>query len=288
MDFFQAEHRILCGCKINIFLRITGRRDDGYHLLQSVFLPLDNPCDELLITPGKKSGIEFYCTAPELQNENIVVRAYEKFALKTGFKPAIRVRLNKNIPSGAGLGGGSSDAAGMLRYLNQAAGDYSISRKDLSDLALNLGADVPFFLQSVPALVSGIGERIKPVSLSPRRIFGLLLCPEIHISTHEAYKAWDSRPRECFGLKNLTNFEGGDKYTPFIHNFVLYNDFEPVVFTDNPKLAQLKLSAYQYGSCGCVMSGSGSALAVFFRKNRSRDKFHAYVRRSGIQCYPFK
>lgn len=282
----NSEQEIICGCKVNIYLRITGRRDDGLHDLESLFLPLSHPADRLLIRSRKKAGIEFHCSRPGLQEENIVVRAYEAFAGKTGFSPGYEVYLEKNIPHGSGLGGGSSDAAGMLSFLNSRAGEKALSPKGLLRLAMHLGADVPFFLQNRPAWISGSGECVRPVEIRKQSMSGILICPELCVSTAWAYKSWDENTdRVSPGLQLLTNMEGVYKKSLFIRDIVLFNSFEQVVFGKYPQLARIKCSALRHGARGCVLSGSGAAMLAFFPDDRIKDGFERYLSQRGFQYY---
>lgn len=282
----KSEQEIICGCKANIYLRITGRRKDGFHDLESLFLPLQKPADRLLIRPREKAGIEFDCSRPELAKENIVVRAFEAFARKTGLNPGYAVYLEKNIPHGSGLGGGSSDAAGMLSYLNARAGEKSLSPKELLGLGMHLGADVPFFLKNKPAWVSGVGETVRSVQIQKQDMSGILICPGFCVSTARAYKGWDENgSRVPRGMQLLTNMEGVYKKSLFIRDIVLFNSFEQVVFRKYPQLARIKYSAFRHGARGCVMSGSGSSMLAFFRDGRSGDDFGRYLSGLGIQHY---
>lgn len=282
----NSEQEIICGCKVNIYLRIAGRRDDGLHDLESLFLPLQKPADRLLIRPREKAGIEFNCSSPELAKENIVVRAYEAFAGKTGFSPGLKVHLEKNIPHGSGLGGGSSDAAGMLGFLNTRAGGKALSPKELLRLGMHLGADVPFFLRNRPAWISGAGDCVRPVEIQKQDMAGILICPEFCVSTAWAYKSWDENgSRVPRGMQLLTNMEGVYKKSLFIRDIVLFNSFEQVVFGKYPLLARIKCSALRHGARGCVLSGSGAAMLAFFPDDRIKDGFERYLSQRGFQYY---
>jgi len=149
-------------CKVNLFLKVGQRQPDGYHDLETFFLPLTEPADTFSIRRFDETGdIDFTCSDPALEtDDNLAVRAYRIYAATTGYAPRLEVKLTKRIPYGAGLGGGSADAAVMLRYLNGRAGTLALPPDHLSALALGLGSDVPFFLLARPALASGRGERL--------------------------------------------------------------------------------------------------------------------------------
>ncbi len=150
--------------KINLFLKILGKRRDGYHELLSLFLMV-GLYDEIAFEPDPRD-LRLFVSDPALTtgDENLVIRAARLLAQRTGLEPKARIRLQKNIPMGAGLGGGSSDAAAALVGLNR-LWRTGLSRSDLSHLGLQLGSDVPFFLKGPSALVGGRGERILPVVL---------------------------------------------------------------------------------------------------------------------------
>ncbi|HEX3818659.1 MAG TPA: 4-(cytidine 5'-diphospho)-2-C-methyl-D-erythritol kinase, partial [Chthoniobacterales bacterium] len=153
--------------KINLRLRVLRRREDGFHEIESLFAPI-SLCDELTIRPNEKSGIEFSCDDPALLTgeENLVVRAARRFFAEVKEEPRVRIELRKKIPHGAGLGGGSSDAASTLLGLNALVGNPLI-RPRLTTLAADLGSDVPFFMSESAAICRGRGEIVEPVEKLP-------------------------------------------------------------------------------------------------------------------------
>jgi len=155
----------LCPAKVNLYLKVLARREDGYHDLVTVMQPL-TLADELRLTPGQ--GLSLECRHPEVPSgpRNLVWRAAEAFGAATGQVPQVHLELVKKIPVAAGLGGGSSDAAGTLLALNDRAGT-PLSAEKLHELAAALGADVPFFLQRSPAVGRGIGTVLSPLDLPP-------------------------------------------------------------------------------------------------------------------------
>ncbi|WP_084287630.1 4-(cytidine 5'-diphospho)-2-C-methyl-D-erythritol kinase [Desulfovermiculus halophilus] len=263
----SEPHILHAGCKVNIYLRIVGTRPDGYHELRSLFLPLADPRDELYVTRSEAGpGLVLECTSPGLSGgNNILHRAFDVFAGETGWRPGVQVRLEKNIPQGAGLGGGSSDAAALLTHLNaQCPRQMRLGEDKLIKAAAEVGADVPFFLQHSPAWVTGIGERVEPVNLAWSSGWLLTVCPDVQVQTAWAYAAWDREVGLKGGEPWLTRGEKPDKGSACAAGRVLYNSFERVVFTACPELRDLKLRLLQYGAKGAVLSGSGAALVGLF------------------------
>lgn len=259
------------GCKINLYLEITGRRADGFHELRTLFYPLGQPGDTLTLEmdPGR-DGLYLTCSDPGLKaSDNLVTRAFESFAARTGFRPGLKAHLLKDIPSGAGLGGGSADAAAMLAWLNSQAGHSALSPGELAGLALGLGADVPFFLLGKPCLATGVGEVLKPVDCP--QLLGLsvvLVLPRVSVSTAWAYRAWDERA-ETTEVKGksmfLTSFSQPVKRPFCVSGLMVANSFEAVVFPAFPRLRDFKESLLAMGAAASAMSGSGSAVFGLFR-----------------------
>ncbi|MCX5891772.1 MAG: 4-(cytidine 5'-diphospho)-2-C-methyl-D-erythritol kinase, partial [Deltaproteobacteria bacterium] len=178
---------MLCPAKVNLYLRVLGRRADGYHDLVTVMQPL-SLADELTVTPGGEA-IRFTCDHPDLQGpENLVYRAALGFQEAAGVKVAAHFELRKRIPVAAGLGGGSSDAAGALKALNHLYGS-PLAEAQLQVLAAGLGADVPFFLGKGPAVGRGTGTELTPMALPPYNY--LLLNPGVPLSTRWVYENLD-------------------------------------------------------------------------------------------------
>ncbi|MFO7877539.1 MAG: 4-(cytidine 5'-diphospho)-2-C-methyl-D-erythritol kinase [Desulfovermiculus sp.] len=253
------------GCKANLYLRILGRREDGYHDLQSLFVPLAQPSDRLTIGVTSCPGLVLTCTHPDLSGEeNTVHRAYIAFTRQTGWRPGVSVHLEKDIPHGAGLGGGSADAAALLTHLNaMCPQENRLTHTELLQVAQEVGADVPFFLTNTPAWVQGTGEQVRPVSLAYTSAWVLVVCPDVHISTAEAFRAWDQLVgQETTHLQYIP--EGHFPPDVCSRGQVLWNAFEPVVFPIHPKLAMIKAHLLGLGARGAVLSGSGGALVGLF------------------------
>jgi len=256
-------------CKINLNLAITGVRPDGYHELDTLFYPVGNPSDVLEFGPGARgSGLSFSCDDPALENsDNLVVKAYRRFAEASAFAPDISVRLLKNIPYGSGLGGASSDAAALLIRLNAQAGEKALSPESLTELAASLGADVAFFLRAVPARAAGIGEILIPEAVNLSGLTLCIACPNIRVSTAEAYRDYDRRMKKGAETANESLTRGIGKNTRCVCVTIapLFNSFERVVFATRPELRRLKETLYAAGAAAAAMSGSGSAIFGLYR-----------------------
>lgn len=279
---------IRAGCKVNLCLDIVGVREDGYHEIESLFYPLPIPCDVMSIVERPEPGLALSCSIPALApDDNIISRAYDRFARQSGFTPGLAVHLEKNIPMGAGLGGGSSDAAAFLLWLNAQAGAKALGMDDLHVLALSLGADVPFFLSNRPAWVTGIGERVRRVELDLSRYAIVLVCPDVHVNTKWAYGRWDELHGHKYeeGRKSLTLDTCEIKNFCFTNLPVLRNSFERIVFQEFPVLYEIKKRLLQFGADGCVMSGSGSSIVAVFEVARDALQSAEWMRDSGFSCH---
>ncbi|ACV68129.1 4-(cytidine 5'-diphospho)-2-C-methyl-D-erythritol kinase [Desulfohalobium retbaense] len=256
------------GCKANLYLRITGQREDGYHELESLFLPLQQPSDQIHFEPGAPgSGLTLTCSDPDLATPSNSIRvAYETFRSVSDKAPDLRIHLDKQVPQGAGLGGGSADAACVLQYLH-AHVCPGLPEQDLQRLALQVGADVPFFLHRQPCWVSGIGERLEPLPVSFAQWRFLVVCPDVSISTGWAYRIWDEMQSafQILRQEDLTSPRHAYRQCCSSGALVLYNSFEQAVFPYFPELGKLKQALLAAGMDACVMSGSGSALVGLTR-----------------------
>lgn len=267
------ETAIPVPCKVNLYLRVGPRRPDGYHDLDTFFLPVAEPSDALFIRRFDEPGdIDFTCSDPSLEtDDNLVVRAYRCFADRTGYRPRLEVGLKKRIPYGAGLGGGSSDAASLLRYCNDRAGPAALSEPDLAQLALGLGADVPFFLLDGPARATGVGEKLVPQDPELTGFFLVVVCPRQRIPTAWAYAALDTSrnfPAKP-GTELLTSVFEGNRRTFCVTGRPLQNDFEPIVFDTHPEIGRVKERLLAIGAAGALLSGSGSAVYGLFRARQT-------------------
>lgn len=257
-------------CKINLGLHVTERRADGYHNLESIFLPVFDLCDELEIDalPGQAAGVcDFIQQGIPIEGsteDNLCVRAYrllhEEFPRQVG---AVRMRLDKQIPFGAGLGGGSSDAAFTLRMLNEMF-RLNLSDEDLCQRAARIGADCPFFIYDKPAYVTGIGDQMEPLdfSLESKGLRIVIKKPDEAVSTREAYGGIVPRNKRqglvTPDLREALQRPVREWKTLFV------NDFEASVFPSHLAIARLKEQFYQQGAIYASMTGSGSAVFALF------------------------
>ncbi len=253
--------------KINLGLHITAKRPDGYHDLETVFYPV-GICDvvELTDLPGKaatagrderQNQFRVFRTAiPGVLDDNICLKAFS--ILQKDFKlPAQEISLLKNIPVGAGLGGGSADAAFIVRLANEKF-KLGLSTSQMEDYVRPLGADCAFFIRNRPVYAEGKGDVFSPVALDLSAWYLVLLKPEIHVSTAEAYGG--VKPlKPAVPLKEVI----AQPVTEWREH--LKNDFEVSVFARYPEIAQLKASLYEAGAVYAAMSGSGSSVFGIFR-----------------------
>jgi 4-diphosphocytidyl-2-C-methyl-D-erythritol kinase len=291
--------KIRAPAKINLGLRLLDVRHDGYHRLESVFAQIELWDEiEVALLPGRP-GIELDVVCPtgpqpgtlpsSLSSvgdaeDNLVVRAAAAFCKETGFDRRIGLRLTKRIPIGAGLGGGSSDAAAVLLGLTSLAGDR-VSRRTLAELGLGLGADVPFFLGPAPALVSGVGEQIEPLEGVPCLDL-VLVNPGIPLATGEVYRASDAlrisltdgRPGSTMRAISRLSGETGDLTTAL--GDLLINDLEPAAKRLCPPIARLIDRLHQVGAIGVSMSGSGATVFGVFASGELANRAALTLRRS--------
>ena len=252
----------LPNAKINIGLRILDRRPDGYHNLQTIFYPIPLT-DSLEVKEAARlrQPYEFILSGlkvPDDGKENIVVRVF--MALKEEFSlPPTSIFLSKHIPTGAGLGGGSSDAAFMMQLLND---NYhlGLTPSDMEQRLAAFGADCPFFVRNKPVFAQGIGNEFIPVDLSLKGMHLALVKPHIHVSTAEAYaNVTPCQPQNSL-YDQLLN-------TPVkLWRNVISKDFEPTVFRRHPEVAAIKQTLYDMGATYASMSGSGSAVYGIFTR----------------------
>jgi 4-diphosphocytidyl-2-C-methyl-D-erythritol kinase len=241
--------------KVNLGLNIVGRRPDGYHDIETVFYP--SPlCDALEVVEAgsfsfTQAGIPIHDIVPE---KNLVVKAMR--LLSSYRLPPLEVHLLKAIPFGAGLGGGSSDAAFMLKLLNE-FGNLQLSSGQLEELAAGLGADCPFFIRNTPVFASGTGNIFSPAPLSLQGYHLALVKPPIAVSTAEAY-AGSHPKRPSLPLSEIIKLPVKE------WKGVMVNDFEDTVFARYPEIRQIKERLYEAGALYASMSGSGSSVYALF------------------------
>ena len=262
--------------KINIGLYITGKRPDGYHTIESIFYPIPL-IDALEVVVSEKTS--FTQTGFPLESapeDNLVMKAYDLMNRKCKLPP-LAIYLKKAIPPGAGLGGGSADAAFMLQLLKkcynqadtctanksqspQVSYEHPISENELHTMAESIGADCPFFLHNTPVIATGTGSVFQSTELNLQGYNLLIVKPSISIATKEAY-AMVTPQKPDFSLDQLSSIP--------VHNWknVLRNDFEPRIFEKYPVIGKIKDTLYSMGAEYASMSGSGSAVYGLFKTN---------------------
>ncbi|SMF05395.1 4-(cytidine 5'-diphospho)-2-C-methyl-D-erythritol kinase [Desulfovibrio gilichinskyi] len=272
--------------KVNLYLKIVGKREDGYHELDTLFLPFPALADTLAITE-KAEGCSIHCEDFDLPAEdNLIYKAWDKYAQATGFRPGLHIELTKKTPTGAGLGGGSSDAATMLRFLNSHPHSPGMEHEALNALAAGLGADVPFFLLDGPAWAKGIGEILTPCEVDLSGLTALLVCPDVHVNTAWAYKAWSGVVRtENLQKTNpfyLTTFDSSNNKASSKTRVTLFNDFEQVVLPEFSVIRQTKEFLLKNGANGAVMSGSGASIISFFKDRTLAQKVSSELKADNV------
>jgi 4-diphosphocytidyl-2-C-methyl-D-erythritol kinase len=259
--------------KINLGLHITAKRSDGYHNIESIFYPV-LLCDALeLVVADKQEGVDYLaCTGINTGSDpesNLVTKAARKLRERYFF-PYLNIHLHKTIPIGAGLGGGSSDSACLLRAINRIF-HLDIPKEELKEISLEIGSDCPFFIDGVPAMATGRGEKLTHVNPVLSGYYLTLLNPGVAISTKEAYQNCSPRkpdsPLEQLISRPVTKWKE-----------LIKNDFEDFAFSKHPVIAEIKESLYRAGALFSLMSGSGSSVYGIFReKPVLPDMLKSYV-----------
>lgn len=258
--------------KINLSLKILRKRDDGFHEIETLIAPI-SLADEIKITPQSR-WIDFQCDDRSIPQgaENLVVRAAKAFFEKTKGKGGVAIELHKKIPQGAGLGGGSSDAAATLLALNELF-DTKLAVEELANLGATIGSDIPFFIFRSSGICRGRGEIVSPIKL-PTPIPLLLLKPDFAVPTAWAYSRWHDS-REIPGVSYTAEELLGQTFV---------NDLERPVFEKFVFLAQVKMWLLKQPEVGAaLMSGSGSTL---FAVLKDAGKGHAVAERARRELDP--
>lgn len=244
--------------KINFGLRILSKREDGFHNLQTLFLPIKGLYDNISFEKSEK--LNFNSNISLLNDDsNLIIKAVQLLGNKLGQKLNVKIDLLKQIPIGAGLGGGSSNAASTLLALNKLF-NLNLSNNELIIFALKLGSDVPFFINPIHSIATSRGEVLNAIDLNLNKYI-LLVNPGIHISTKEAFS----------NIKNITSFK--TDYKGILLNGsidfakaknVIFNDFEDYVFCKFPEIAAIKETLIKNGAIFAQMSGTGSTVYGIF------------------------
>ena len=261
--------------KVNLFLEILGKRDDGYHEIETIMQEID--LADSLQFEETQEGVTLECNDKNIpaNQDNLVCKAANLILEECGIKKGVLINLEKNIPVGAGLGGGSSDAATTLKALNS-LWKVGLNNEELMEFAAKLGSDIPFFINGKTALCRGRGELITPVEVRNRMDY-IILFPRVHISTETIYK--NLKIDLTKKRKDVSFFLDALKYSEVASiSKLLFNRLEEIIFATYPDLLQVKSTLESFGFCGLSISGSGSA---FF--GLCNDRHQAEVIKSKIE-----
>lgn len=270
--------KLFPNCKINIGLRVVRKREDGYHDLETIFYPVYGLHDELEVEPIKANPerealnsdvvalnetIRFYqdglvidCPA----EDNLIIKCYHQMRAKYPQISDVSIRFKKNIPFGAGLGGGSSDAAHMAIALNEIFA-LGLTQEQLAQEVRSLGADCPFFVYNTPCYAEGIGDKLTPISLDLNGLRLLMIKPNCGVSTKEAYAGIQPQ-----GHSNLSALSSSKSNLSDLFSEAT-NDFEQTVFPFHPEIASIKKHLLDAGAIYASMSGSGSTVFALFEND---------------------
>ena len=250
-------------CKINIGLRVVRKREDGYHDLETIFYPVYGLHDELEVEPAEEfaflqDGLVIDC----LPTDNLIYKVYKRMQEHFPQIGNVKITFKKNIPFGAGLGGGSSDAAHMAIALNEIF-SLGLTREQLAEEVRPLGADCPFFIYNTPCYAEGIGDKLSPITLDLSGLRLVMIKPNCSVSTKEAYAGIIRHPEAVGQIKQA--LAEGMPLTDMCP--LLINDFEQTVFPIHPEIAEIKQRLLSAGAMYAAMSGSGSTVFGLFQNN---------------------
>ena len=250
-------------CKINIGLRVVRKREDGYHDLETIFYPVYGLHDELEVEPAEEfaflqDGLVIDC----LPTDNLIYKVYKRMQEHFPQIGNVKITFKKNIPFGAGLGGGSSDAAHMAIALNEIF-SLGLTREQLAEELRPLGADSPFFIYNTPCYAEGIGDRLSPITFDLSGLRLVMIKPNCSVSTKEAYAGIIRHPEAEGQIKQA--LAEGKPLTDMSPLFI--NDFEQTVFPIHSEIAEIKQRLLSAGALYAAMSGSGSTVFGLFQHN---------------------
>lgn len=252
--------------KINIGLRVLEKRKDGFHNIQTLFYPILGLHDEITITKSDENKIAGNFPNDVNDKNNLIIKAKKFLEQEINNELKCQIEMNKIIPIGAGLGGGSSDAAATLKALNKLF-ELNISKSKLHNIALSLGSDVPFFINSQPAIGTSRGEILNVVPITiPYHI--LLINPHIHISTKEAFE--NIIPK--YEMNNYLKLDFNDGNNLPIYQNEIKNDFEDFVFNKYPEIKKINDIMLENKAVFSKMTGTGSTVFGFFKELDSIEK----------------
>lgn len=279
--------------KINLHLKVGNKRSDGYHEIESLFQQI-SLADYISVSLAENFSIE--SVNFKLPVENTLKKAYEVFCEASGFQKGVKVLLVKGIPSGAGLGGASTDAVALLKALNRLSG-VGFSELELEALALKVGSDCPFFVKGGTSFVSGRGEKLEQIPSFTG--FGLMVFPQVESKTQKAYALLDeargASKKSCKATKDFGNRKEllrkykTKPFSKWVGNGteLFTNDFEKVIFQNQPEVARAKVAVLKAGADFALMSGSGSAVFGLFEKVENLQEAKRLLEKEYSFCKPF-
>ena len=294
-DFFHYLIRLRCSCnisvmsiqkkafaKVNLALRVLPKKAGAeFHQIESLFQTVDF-CDELEVDFAQGSGLCFVDCSLPLPADNTILRTYQAFCDFTGFSRSVNVRVKKHIPSGGGLGGGSSDSAGVLRSLCELY-DFKMEKTLADFVASRVGSDVFFFLNVCggqgSALVSGRGEIVTEIKM--RKLFFVLVFPPVFSSTKEAYSDFDKKG-ETLDFLPFSSYE--NEYNSPIQTWRFKNSFTPILTAQHFEIAQAISILKEFGAIFCDMSGSGSTVFGIFENKDEAEQAAEKIVRKKMNC----
>ncbi|MEM4658469.1 MAG: 4-(cytidine 5'-diphospho)-2-C-methyl-D-erythritol kinase [Candidatus Methanosuratincola sp.] len=271
----SEQMTLLAPAKLNLTLSVLGRREDGYHEIRSIMVPISLfDVVALEVERGKGDGVVVETPGLNLarMEDNLAWKAGRLYLDRSALALKVRVRIEKRIPVGGGLGGGSSDAGAVLVGLNRLAGAFS--EDTLTEMAASIGADVPFFIRCRPSLVEGIGERITLIRGLPKMYF-VLLNPGFPVATRQIYEMYDSMGEtleEASAEEAVRGFKRG--------SFPLRNDLERAALALYPQIGSLKSLLHGLGAEAVAMSGSGPTVFAAFGEEREAKRVYDYLKDS--------
>jgi len=256
--------------KINLGLNVLERLENGYHTIETGFCFLEWN-DRFEIKHAPRMELIMSDEKIPVDDSNLIVKALKLLQEEAGLKDEFYIKVEKNIPAGAGLGGGSSNAATTLRMMNKIA-NLGLNQDDLRRLGGKLGADVPFFIKGKTGFATGLGDEIEELDIQPNA-WVVTVFPDIESSTAEAYQYCEPNPEPDFSLKNVLLEEDPEEW-----RYLLMNDLEKVVFPHHHLVGNLKDQLYEFGAEYASMSGSGSSVFGVFNQDfvaiNAYESFH--------------
>ena len=276
-------YNLISHAKINLFLKIGEiNPQNNLHTISSLMIPISLH-DTLTITPAESFSVTVQGIKEEIPTQdNIITKAHKLVSQKVGKLPSFSITVQKQIPTGGGLGGGSGNAAAYLTFINNHIGS-PLSNAELTTIAHTVGSDVPFFLGNSPALISGTGEKIKKVSLTALPKYLLLLIPELRISTADAYRLLDKKRLTNKSDLTINTDRVEEIYSLELWKRLIRNDFQSLLTDIYPVFTQLLDAALRVGACCSFVTGSGSTVVAMFSDEESRNHAANVLHSSGVK-----